>query len=51
MYVEKGIEFAILDLFKSVAKDYIVAMGREVKWVKNDKVMARARSMSEGCKW
>ena len=41
-------EFATLDLFNSAMKDYTVALGREVKWVKNDKVRARARYRSEG---
>ncbi|KAK2353380.1 alanine aminotransferase [Trifolium repens] len=44
-------EFATLAEFKKAVKDYNIHIGRQVKWIKNDKVRARAKCVFEHCKW
>jgi hypothetical protein len=44
-------EFATLAEFKKAVKDYNIHIGRQVKWIKNDKVRARAKCVFEHCKF
>ncbi|CAJ2640799.1 unnamed protein product [Trifolium pratense] len=44
-------EFATLAEFKKAVKDYTIHIGRQIKWIKNDKVRARAKCVFEHCKW
>jgi hypothetical protein len=44
-------EFPSLASFKQRVKDFTIHIGREIRWVKNDKVRARAKCKVVGCKW
>ena len=46
-----GMEFVNLEQFKNAVKDYNISRGRVFKWVKNDKLRARAKCVGEGCQW
>lgn len=43
-------EFANLVVFKKVVKDYNIRLGREIRWVKNNRNMCRA-VCRDGCPW
>lgn len=49
--LELGMEFNSLDDFKQAVRDYNINLGREIKWLKNDKIRARARCKGENCSW
>jgi hypothetical protein len=44
-------EFVTLAEFKKAVKDYTIHVGRQIKWIKNDKIRARAKCVFEHCKW
>jgi hypothetical protein len=44
-------EFATLAEFKKAVKDYTIHVGRQINWIKNDKIRARAKCVFEHCKW
>ncbi|XP_061343146.1 uncharacterized protein LOC133289265 [Gastrolobium bilobum] len=46
---ELGMEFVSLEHFKNGVKDYNISLGRQFKWVKNDKLRARAKCSNENC--
>ncbi|XP_061360311.1 uncharacterized protein LOC133304316 [Gastrolobium bilobum] len=51
VHLELGMEFVSLQHFKNVVKDYNISLGRQFKWVKSDKVRARAKCSNEECDW
>ncbi|KAL6556398.1 hypothetical protein OROGR_005686 [Orobanche gracilis] len=51
VYLEVGMEFPTLDLFKNAVKDYNISLGRQFKWIKNDKKRARSVCKEVGCPW
>ncbi|XP_061340343.1 uncharacterized protein LOC133286856 [Gastrolobium bilobum] len=51
VHLEVGMEFVSLQLFKNVVKDYSIDLGRQFKWLKNDKVRARAKCSNDECDW
>ena len=51
VHLELGMKFGNLATFKSAVKDYNIHLGREVKWVKNDKTIVRAKCDEPECSW
>ncbi|XP_061353582.1 uncharacterized protein LOC133298332 [Gastrolobium bilobum] len=51
VHLEVGMEFVSLQLFKNDVKDYNIDLGRQFKWLKNDKVRARAKCSNDECDW
>ncbi|XP_061364074.1 uncharacterized protein LOC133307564 [Gastrolobium bilobum] len=49
VHLELGMEFVSLQEFKNVVKDYSIDLGRQFKWLKNDKVKARAKCSNDEC--
>ncbi|RDX72949.1 hypothetical protein CR513_47504, partial [Mucuna pruriens] len=43
-------EFVNLNNFKNVVKDYTIYHGRQIKWIKNDKIRSRAKCKEKECK-
>ncbi|XLR07194.1 hypothetical protein S83_035132 [Arachis hypogaea] len=44
--LEIGMKFDTLDQFKRTLKDWTVAHGRELQWLKNDKLRSRGKTIS-----
>ncbi|XP_057429396.1 uncharacterized protein LOC130722617 isoform X2 [Lotus japonicus] len=51
IHLELGMEFPNLQSFKEAVIDYTVEVGRQIRWLKNDKDRCRAECMGETCKW
>ena len=45
------VEFLNLDQFKNLVKDYDINLGKDIKWLKNDKIRVRAKYASEESDW
>lgn len=46
-----GMEFTTIEEFKKALKDYNIHLGREFKFIKNDKVRCRAKCADTKCPW
>src|ERR1044072_1450426 len=51
VHLEIGMEFPDLKSFKNVLKDFTIAQGRDIRWLKNEKYRDRAEGRAENCKW
>ena len=51
VFIEIGMEFPSIGVFKKALKDYSMSIGRTFTYVKNDKERVRARCPVESCDW
>lgn len=51
--LQVGMDFDNLETFKTAIKNYNIALGREIKWKKNDSIRARAvcAPLDAFCSW
>ena len=47
--LELGMEFSTLKKLKDAVKDYIIHLGKQIRWLKNDKTRARAICEHDTC--
>jgi len=51
VFLQLGMEFPSLGVFKRAVKDYSMQIGRTYRYVKNDKTRVRAECLEENCDW